>query len=407
MIEKPIKTLKFYRSLFLFYTILLLVFASFTFGFFLGGSEKKNSSSSSDFFLDKKENLNFFKQVYQSLEKKYVNKSLIDPEKLFYGSIKGMVESLDDPYSTFMTPKEVNDFKEEMDGSFEGIGAEIGIKKKNLVIIAPLESSPAEKAGLKPEDLILKIDEKEIADLSLEEAVKLIRGPKQTKVVLLIFREGFKEPKEFEIIREKIEIKSVTCRIEQKNIAYFKISHFSEKTSDEFKDCVEKINSPANEQNPKKVILDLRNNPGGFLQSSIEISSFFFKEKTLVTFEETSPEKKKEFKTQGNGELANFPLVVLINQGSASASEIVAGCLKDYQKAILVGEKTFGKGSVQDLEYLSNGSALRLTVAKWLTPKGTYINETGITPDQESSFSADDWEKGKDTQLEKAIEILK
>lgn len=402
----PIRKIKIYKNLFLGYILFLLILASFILGFFLGNSEKVKFLSKyrkSDFFLEKEENLNLFKEIYRILERKYVDKSLLASEELLYGSIKGMVEALNDPYTLFMTPKEMKEFKKEMEGTFEGIGAEIGIKKKMLTIIAPLEDSPAEKAGLLPGDLILKIDQKKTQNLSLEEAIRLIRGEKGTKVVLSIFREGLSETKEFSIIRDEIKVKSVACQIKEKNIAYFRLIRFSEETEDEFSDCLEQMQI----QGFKKIILDLRNNPGGYLQSSIDISSFFLKKNSLIVLEEFSSGKREEFRTQKDGELVNSPLIVLINQGSASGSEIIAGALKDNKRGILLGEKTFGKGSVQELTSLSKGGGLRFTVAKWLTPEGRYINETGVTPDQEVKMTLEDWENKRDPQLEEALKISK
>ncbi len=338
-----------------------------------------------------------FWDVWDLVEKNFIGK--IDRQKLVYSAIKGMVTGLDDPFSSFLTPEEMKEFEEELYGNFQGIGAEITIKNGNLTIVTPLKDSPAEKAGLKPGDIILKIDDKDATLIDLLTAVKLIRGPKGTKVKLTIKRDSL--IKEIEVERDLIKIKSVELEfLEDGKIAYLKILRFLSQTPSE----LIKAASEILERNPSYgIILDLRNNPGGFFQGSLEVASMFIPDGPIV-IQEYKNGVKEVYQAKQNAKLRDFPLVCLINRGSASASEIVAGAIRDRKRGILIGEKTFGKGSVQDLEELKDGSALRLTVAKWLTPNGFQINGQGLLPDIEVKMEED---SEKDLQLEKAIEELK
>ncbi len=397
--------------------IIIIALLSFVVGIFIGTTQKQAQELASQFTsgLDGTalggvaavpQDLNFklFWEVWQKVKVDAVDHNVTDQD-LFYGAVRGVVGALKDPYSVFFTPDETKKFNEELSGSFEGIGAEIGFNKNNILsIIAPLPATPAERAGLKAEDMILKIDGQDTTDMSLEDAVSKIRGPKSTEVTLNIFREGFSEPKEFAIIRDRIQIESVKWEIKEasgKKFAYIKISHFNADTGDKF----EKIVMPVLQKNPDGIILDLRNNPGGFLDVSVDIAGFWTGDKTVV-IEQIKGDKKEELKGNGIARFQDIPTIVLVNGGSASASEIVAGALQDHGKAKIVGTKTFGKGSVQELESLGNGSSLKLTVAKWLTPKGVSISEKGITPDIEVKFTDKDFEEKKDPQLEKALELL-
>ncbi|MEK7130280.1 MAG: S41 family peptidase [Patescibacteria group bacterium] len=397
--------------------IIIIALLSFVVGIFIGTTQKQAQELASQFTsgLDGTalggvaavpQDLNFklFWEVWQKVKVDAVDHNVTDQD-LFYGAVRGVVGALKDPYSVFFTPDETKKFNEELSGSFEGIGAEIGFNKNNILsIIAPLPATPAERAGLKAEDMILKIDGQDTTDMSLEDAVSKIRGPKSTEVTLNIFREGFSEPKEFAIIRDRIQIESVKWEIKEasgKKFAYIKISHFNADTGDKF----EKIVMPVLQKNPDGIILDLRNNPGGFLDVSVDIAVFWTGDKTVV-IEQIKGDKKEELKGNGIARFQDIPTIVLVNGGSASASEIVAGALQDHGKAKIVGTKTFGKGSVQELESLGNGSSLKLTVAKWLTPKGVSISEKGITPDIEVKFTDKDFEEKKDPQLEKALELL-
>ena len=345
-----------------------------------------------------------FWEAYHTLQEKFVDKEKFDIQKMIYGAISGMVKSLEDPYTIFLPPEETKRFIEDVKGTFEGVGMEIGIRKSQLQVIAPLEDTPAQKAGLRAGDKILKIDDNSTVDMTIEEAVNLIRGPKGTEVTLTIFREGWEEAREFKITRALIEIPSLKWEIKDGDIAYLKLYHFTEKAGSDFgRAAWEILNSPV-----KKIILDLRNNPGGYLEVAQDIAGWFLEKGQIVTIEDFGRGKEqKKYLAKGPSRLLEYPLVILINQGSASASEILAGALKDNRGIILIGEKTFGKGSVQELEKLREGSSLKITVAKWLTPKGELIADIGLEPDIKVQMTDEDYELGRDPQLDKAIEVIK
>ena len=344
---------------------------------------------------------NLFWNVWDELKDKYVDKEKLDDKKMFYGAIKGMVDSIGDPYTVFMEPKVAKEFSDDLAGTFEGIGAEIGKKNDIITIVAPLADMPAEKAGLQAGDQIYAINGVSTAGLAIDEAVNKIRGPKGTEVTLTIFRKGFDKTKDFKIIRQTIIVKSVKTKMSDDNIFTITIANFNDDTSELFK----KAAGQAIEKNPKGIIIDLRNNPGGYLETAIDVASEWIDQGPIVT-EQFSPEKKNEYLHRGRARLKDFPTVVLVNQGSASASEIVSGALKDNGKATIVGMKTFGKGSVQTLQELRDGSSVKITVAKWLTPKGYNINHEGIAPDVEVDLTLEDFNKNIDPQMDKAVEIL-
>ena len=353
--------------------------------------------------IDEKIDFSLFWQVYGILKQNFIYADKIDSQKVLYGAISGMVKSLGDPYTVFLDPERAKIFREDVSGEFEGVGMEIGIRKNTLTVIAPLEGTPAFKAGIKPGDIITAIDGKSTEDMTLEEAVKLIRGKAGTTVILTIVRDEFKEPKDFKITREKIYIPLIKYEVKEDNIAYIKIYSFSANLTQEFTKTAYKILS---DPNIKGIIIDLRNNPGGFLQVAVDVTGWFLDEQDTIVIEQFDGNRNNVlYKSKGPSLLKNYPLVILINQGSASASEIMAGAIKDNRENVkIVGEKSFGKGSVQELRDLPDGSAVKFTVAKWLTPKGNVIEENGIKPDIEVKYSEDE---EKDTQLEKAIEVLK
>ena len=362
-------------------------------------------------------NLDFklFWDVWDLLSRSYLDKKAIDPQKLFYGAISGMVASLGDPYTVFLPPQQQKFSQEELNGSFEGVGIQLGFNKdKRLTVIAPLDGTPAQKAGIKPEDLIIKIDGKETTNMTLPEAVNLIRGPKGTKIDLTILREDESEPKVFTLTRDSIIVKSVNVVYKQslssgdgkstgsgKKVAVIKLSRFGERTQDEWNQAVSDLLSGGS----GAVVLDLRNNPGGFLDGAVFIASEFVDSGDVV-MQENSKGEKTPFKVNRAGKLTNMPVVVLINKGSASASEIVAGALADRNRAKLVGEKSFGKGTIQEAEELAGGTGIHITVAKWLTPNGKWVNETqGLEPDVKVESGKEE-DPLKDPQLDKALEIL-
>lgn len=400
----------FKKSLFLYLVIVGLI-GCFIAGFFIGAWRESKVSPSvvlrelinkptESRLTEKNLDFNLFWTVWDTVKAKHISQPT-DDGKLFYGALKGLVASLHDPYSIFLDPEESKEFNKELAGSFEGIGAEIGIKKDKLVVIAPLPDSPAAKAGLVPGDYIVKINGEETTGLSIDYAVSLIRGKKGTKLTLTILKNGDEAPRDIEIIREEIKVKSVTWEMKDGGVGYLKLSQFSDDTNSAFNKAVNSLFLAG----AKKLILDLRSNPGGYLESSIEIAGYFV-EKGPVVIEEFADGSKKEYPADGQAKLKDFPVVVLVNEGSASAAEIVAGALQDYGLATLVGETTFGKGSVQDLQTFNDGSNLKLTIAKWLTPKGRTINEQGIKPDVEVNLTKEDYDNDRDPQLNKALEIL-
>lgn len=386
-------------------TSIILIFGAYGLGWFAGqrglSFPQKNFSPKiiNQQSFPKEIDFTLFSNVWDLINQKYVGK--IDYQKMLYGAISGMVSSLGDPYTAFMNPQEAQSFSEEMKGVFEGIGAEIGIRENQLIIIAPLENSPAKRAGLMAGDRILKINDEDTSGMHLLEAVTKIRGPQGTEVKLLINREGFSQPQEFKIVREVIRIKSVSWEMKKGNVAYIRLRSFDEDSATAFKDAASEILA----QNPSGIILDLRDNPGGYLDAAVEIASKFIPQGTIV-YEKFKSGKIKEYKATGKATLEKFKLVVLINKGAASASEIVAGAIRDHRRGMLVGEKTFGKGSVQDWDKFPGGSALRITVAYWLTPNGDSINEKGIVPDIEVKITDADYNKGKDPQLDQALRLL-
>lgn len=345
-------------------------------------------------------NFNMFWDVWDALKSKYVDHNKLSDKEMFYGALKGLAESTGDPYTVFMDPKDAQSFSNDLAGTFEGIGAEIGIKNNILTVVSPLAGSPADKAGLKAGDKIYAINDVSTAGISVDDAVAEIRGQKGTTVKLTVIREGVDKPMDFEITRNTIIVKSVDTKMD-KGIFVITINSFNDDTQDLFDKAVE----DAVKAKPKGIILDLRNNPGGYLETAIDVASAWIKNGVIVT-EKFSDTKKTDFQAKGVAPLDGYKTVVLVNQGSASASEIVAGALKDDGKATLVGEKTFGKGSVQDLEDLPDGSELKITVAKWLTPKGYNINEQGIEPDVKVDLTQKDYDAGKDPQMDKAIQII-
>lgn len=352
-------------------------------------------------------NLDFklFWDTWNLVSNNYIDKKAIDPQKMFYGAISGMVAAVGDPYTVFLPPEEQKSSKEDLGGSFEGVGMELGFnKEKRLVVIAPLDGTPAKNAGIKPGDLILKINDKDTYNISLPDAVKLIRGEKGTKVDLTIFRDGDKDSRVFTIKRDTIIVKSVQLdfknSITGKKIAVIKLTRFGERTETEWLDVVSQINNAK----ASGIILDVRNNPGGFLDAAVFISSEFLSSGNVV-LQQNAKGEVFPFKVNRSGNLLDIPVVVLINKGSASASEIVAGALQDRERAKLVGEKSFGKGTIQETQQLPNNTGIHITVAKWLTPNSRWVNETqGFEPDFKVEMVKDD--PSKDPQLDKALELL-
>jgi len=342
-----------------------------------------------------------FWDAWNVIEQKYTIAPL-DHKKMVYGAISGMVNSLGDPYTVFFSPTENDLFNQDMKGSFGGIGAEIGFRDGFLTVISPLKGSPAEKAGIVAGDVILKVDDKDVTGLSIDEAVMQIRGEKGTKVKLTILRKGEAKSKDIEVTRDIIVMNTVDWKMLDGSIAYISINQFKEDTGQEF----DRITDNVLLKEPKGIILDLRNNPGGFFNVAIDIASRFIDEGKVVVIQDQGNSKEK-YAALGGKRFDNIPLVVLINEGSASASEILAGALKDDNNVKLVGKKTFGKGLVQEMEKLKDGSAIKVTIARWMTPSGVDINHDGIKPDVEVDLAESDLKDNKDPQLDKALELIK
>lgn len=322
------------------------------------------------------EKLKIFSEVLSIIQKNYVEE--ITPENLIYGSINGMLRTLD-PHSSFMPPDVYKELQVETKGSFGGIGIEITIKEGVLTIISPIEDTPAFRAGLKAGDSIVKIDGVSTENMSLFDAVKKMRGPTGTKVTISIMREGFTEPQEFALSREIIRITSVKHKLLEESIGYLRISQFQEKTEEEFSkalDTLEKGTTPLT-----GLILDLRNNPGGLLDQAVKVCDEFLEQGLIVYTQGRNEMQQMKFTATPNKKPHSYPLIVLVNAGSASGSEIVAGALQDHNRAVIVGTTTFGKGSVQTIIPLEDGSGLRLTTARYYTPRGISIQAKGIIPD--------------------------
>jgi carboxyl-terminal processing protease len=328
----------------------------------------------------------------------------VENKRLFYGAIEGLTESLDDPYSVFLKPSEAEEFSENLKGEFSGIGAEIGVKNDELQIIAPLPDSPAERAGLRPRDLIVAVDGEDSISMPVEEAVTKIRGERGTDVVLTIGRRNGDEDPEFldvTVTRDLIVVKSARMIDEGHGIYRIEIRSFNEDLTETFDALVDE----ALAKDAKALIVDVRNNPGGLLDRAIDVAGEWLKDEVVVQ-QRKRGEITDRLRGTGRGRLKGLPTVVLINEGSASASEILAGALQDYGMGTLIGMTTFGKGSVQDYIEYDDGSALKVTISEWLTPAGRMIDEEGIEPDIEVEMTAEDYNADRDPQLDRAIEFL-
>lgn len=372
-------------------------------------AEKPSNSSA------KNVDFSLFWDTWSRVEQKFIDQKKLDPQKMYYGAIKGMVASLDDPYTFFLTPDENKKSKDELGGKFEGIGAQLGLKDNRIVIIAPIKDSPAERAGIKAGDFVIKVDGKPTKGWTLTEAVSKIRGDKGTKVVLILERDG--KETEFPVVRDQIHINSIDteyissskCTSNCAQIAHVKVNQFGENTNTEWDETVDEIAQKWNAKQIQAMVLDLRDNPGGYLDSSVYLASEFLPSNILVVKQEstTKGDENKEYRVFRQGKLLDIPLVVLINKGSASASEILSGALRDHKRAKLVGEKSFGKGSVQEVLDLKEGAGLHVTVAKWILPNGDWINGKGIEPQTKVENKIDEANtltNQNDMQLETAIQ---
>lgn len=406
-----------YKNLIISVALLASFIAVFYVGFASGRSEMAEASklesisASLNATKDKPDNVDFslFWKAWSIVNEKFVqthaSTTSSDKDRI-YGAIQGMVQSEKDPYTVFFPPAEATNFESEIEGNFEGVGMEMGIKAGVLTVISPIKGSPAEKAGIKSGDKVIQIEGKLTTDYSIDQAVKLIRGKKGTQVTLMVLREGVANPIEVKIVRDVINLPTIDTKVDQKNgIFTIKLYSFSAQSASLFRNALRDfVNSKQN-----KLILDLRGNPGGFLDAAVDMASWFLPPgKTIVTEDYGKDKAQVAEKSKGyNIFNDNLKMVILIDGGSASASEILSGALSEYGKAKLVGTKSFGKGSVQEYIKLNNETALKVTVARWLTPNGKSISLEGLTPDVEVKITPEDVAAGRDPQMDKAIELLK
>lgn len=343
-----------------------------------------------------------FWEAWQDVNDLYLRNPNVSSTAKVYGAIAGLVQSLGDPYTEFFSPADNQQFQQDISGNFGGIGAELGIDAKNeIAIVAPLKATPAEAAGLKAQDVIVAINGSSTDAMTIDQAVNIIRGPVGTKVTLTIMRAGWDKPQDFTITRANIQIPIVDFEMKG-DVAHITLEEFDQTADQLFYEALVK----AMNNNAKGIVLDLRNDPGGYLDIAVNLAGYFLKPGSLVVSEVGRAIATTTYTASGDGALDNFPMVILVNGGSASASEILAGALHDDRGIKLIGEKTFGKGTVQELENLSDGSSLKITVAHWVLPSGLIIDHQGIAPDYEVPLTATDTAAKLDPQLDKAIQVL-
>ena len=361
-----------------------------------GATAGGNDSVADDVDLD------LFWTVWDQLDGYYYDEEKLEEESLVYGSIKGLVNSLEDPYTVFMTPDESEEFSASLEGTLEGIGAELTVDEHSLVIVTPLRDSPAEKAGLLPGDIIFLIEGEPASEMTLFDAIMSIRGEKGTTVVLTIIRNGLDDTFDVSIVRDKIDIESVTVEELEGDITYISVNQFNEKTNEEFGRAISEMIL----DEPNGIIVDLRYNGGGYLDIAIELLSYLLPSETEAVIVKQRGMDGDVMLTNGNPKILDVPLVVLINEGSASASEIVAGAIQDHERGVVMGTQSFGKGSVQEVDSFSDGSSIRMTIAKWYTPDDRSIDKVGLVPDIVVEISDEDIENEFDSQKEAAREYL-
>ncbi len=390
-------------------TLVVVFFLSLLGGIYIGYQnrpeiEKVMTLTGKETAVTTKADFSPFWKVWNTINEKYPRADTVEDQKRVYGAIEGLVSSLDDPYSVFFSPEEAKAFEDEIAGNFTGIGMEVGLKDKILTVIAPLKNTPAYRANVKPGDKILKIDSTVTTGMSVEKAIKLIRGEKGTTVVLTMFREGVRDPFEVKIVRDTIEIPTLDTELRPDGIFVIKLYSFSANSANLFRDAIEQFAKSGSD----KLLLDLRGNPGGYLDSAVDISSWFLpKGKTVVTEDYGNNRKPEIFRSRGYDVFTDkLKFAILIDGGSASASEIVAGAMQDHGRAKLVGSKSYGKGSVQEAIKITPETLLKITVAKWLTPNGNSISEKGLVPDYAVEFTRKDLDNKRDPQLNKAVEVL-
>lgn len=389
--------------------LVLLLFLFFIFGVYVGFHSRPEiikvvDVSNKENALVNQTDFSPFWKTWSILNEKYPNADKISNQDRIYGAISGLVRSFNDPYTSFFTPDDAKAFQDDMSGSFTGVGMEVGVKDKLLTVISPLKDTPAYNAGIKSGDKILKIDQASTADITVEKAVSLIRGKKGTTVTLTIFRAGEKGSRDVKIVRDVINLPTIDTELRPDGVFVIKLYTFSANSGDLFRQALKKFS----DSNTDKLLLDLRGNPGGYLDSAVSMASWFLPGGKPVVIEDFGSNAKQNIHRSAGYNIFSDKLkfVILINSGSASASEILAGAMQDYGKAKLVGEKSFGKGSVQEVINITPDTILKVTVAKWLTPKGNSISEKGLTPDYNVPITQKDVDNKIDPQLNKAVEIL-
>ena len=343
-----------------------------------------------------------FWEAWEDINSLYLRNPSVSSTAKVYGAINGMVQALGDPYTEFFSPADNKQFQEDIAGNFGGIGAELGTNTKNeIAVIAPLKGTPADTAGLKAQDIVVGINGSSTDAMTVDQAVNIIRGPVGTKVTLTIMRSGWDKPQDFTITRATIQVPIVDFEMKG-NIAHISLHQFDETADQLFYNALVK----ALNDNAKGIVLDLRDDPGGYLSTAVDLAGYFLKPGSLVVSEVGRSVGTTTYNAAGNGALDNFPVVVLVDGGSASASEILAGALHDDRGIKLIGEKTFGKGTVQEVQNLSDGSSLKITVAHWVLPSGKIIDHEGIEPDYEVAFPTSSTATSQDPQLDKALQVL-
>ena len=356
---------------------------------------------------DEQQRFKVFWEAWQVVERDFYDKSQIDHQKLIYGAVKGMVDAVGDPYTVYQTPSQREISDTDLRGSFDGIGIQVDMKDNRLTVVAPIEGSPAEAAGFRPGDIVLEVDGKSLSGKTLSDTVGLIRGQRGTPVTLTVLRQGTNDPIEITVVRAEIKLKSVRVRMLDDQVGYLRISSFSASTGTEMANGVKNLV----DQQARGIVVDLRNNPGGYLSTSVEATAQFMNPGSVVLLQKSGNGDVKTYRTEGGGTATQVPVVVLINKGSASASEIMAGALRDSGRAFLVGEKSFGKGTVQNVHELSDKSGLRVTTAQWLTPAEKPIQGVGLLPDQvvelpPTATISSEATRADDPQLDAAVRHL-
>ena len=389
--------------------IVVIVVIAFSFGIMIGRNFDVPSAS----FLQKRPEVtqDLFWEVWNIMESKYVEREKVSEDDRMYGAIKGMVDSYDDPATVFLTPDETRKFNEANQGKyFEGIGAELGYENGSIVIVSPLEGSPAKEAGIRPGDYILAVDEYEVkSNDNIYEIVQKIRGTSGTKVILKVLHKGDLEPVDIEITRGQVTVPSMTLSYigENNSVAMIDIARFTESSYLEWNGKWDELVNSVVAKGVKKAIVDLRGNPGGYFDAAVYAAGDFLPEGTLIAKQEDGSGNIQEFLAKKGGKLQGLEVIILVDEGSASASEIFAGALQQNDKAKVLGTETYGKGTAQSVLDLRGGSSLHITILKWLLPDGNWLNrENPVTPDYEVENSTEDFLKGLDRQLEDALKLL-